>query len=89
MCKLYSMTKTQDARRQFFRSKQDRTGNLPPLPGIFPDYYMAPTVRRGQDDGRELVMARWGMPTPSQFLKGPLDPGVTNIRDANSADWRA
>jgi putative SOS response-associated peptidase YedK len=50
---------------------------------------MAPIVRRGQDGERELVMARWGVPTPPQFRKGPIDRGVTNIRNVNSAHWRA
>jgi putative SOS response-associated peptidase YedK len=88
MCNLYSMTKTQDAMRQLFRFTRDRAGNLPPLPGIFPDY-MAPIVRRSQGGERELVMARWGMPTPPQFLKGPVDRGVTNIRNVDSAHRRA
>jgi putative SOS response-associated peptidase YedK len=34
------------------------------MPGVFPDY-PAPIVRNGAD-GRELTMARWGMPS-SQF----------------------
>jgi hypothetical protein len=34
--------------RQLFRFKQDRAGNLPPLPGIFPDM-MAPVGRRDQN----------------------------------------
>jgi putative SOS response-associated peptidase YedK len=29
------------------------------------------------------------MPTPSQFLKGRVDRGVTNIRNVASAHWRA
>ncbi len=45
----------------------DRTGNLPPLPGIFPDY-TAPIVRN-YPQGRELVLARWGMPSPA-FVEG-------------------
>jgi putative SOS response-associated peptidase YedK len=44
---------------------RDTTGNLPPLPGVFPDY-LAPIVRNAPDGVRELVMARWGMPS-SQF----------------------
>ena len=44
----------------------DYTGNLPSLPGIFPDY-PAPIVRNG-GDGRELVMARWGMPSSQKAL---------------------
>ena len=46
--------------------RADTTGNLPPLPGIFPDY-MAPIVRNAPDGVRELMMARWGMPS-SQFV---------------------
>jgi putative SOS response-associated peptidase YedK len=65
----------------------DRTGNLPPLPGIFPDY-PAPIVRN-QPGGRELTMARWGMPSPIFALKGRnCDSGVTNIRNAASPHWR-
>ena len=61
---------------------RDTTGNMPPLPGIFPDY-KAPMVRN-QPDGRELVLARWGMPSPVFALKGRnSDPGVTNVRMSN------
>jgi putative SOS response-associated peptidase YedK len=64
----------------------DRSGNMPPLPGIFPDY-SAPIGRNGAE-GRELVMARWGMPTPLKYLAGRrVDPGVTNIRQVGSAHW--
>ena len=65
----------------------DQTGNLPPLPGIFPDY-RAPVVRNGPE-GRELVMARWSMPSPVFALKGwNADGGVTNVRNAKSPHWR-
>ena len=49
--------------RELARAMHDRTGNLPPLPGIYPDQ-QAPIVRTGEDGARELVMARWGLPTP-------------------------
>src|SRR6476619_4875895 len=39
MCNLYSMTKTQAAIIAIVRAMRDKTGNLPPLPGIFPDYF--------------------------------------------------
>jgi putative SOS response-associated peptidase YedK len=65
MCNLYSMTRTQDAIRAFANAMRDHTGNLPPLPGIFPDY-PAPIVRNAPDGVRELALARWGMPS-SQF----------------------
>ena len=62
MCNLYSVTKGQAAIIALTRAMRDRTGNLPPLPGVFPDY-MAPIVRTASDGVRELVMARWGMPS--------------------------
>lgn len=87
LCNLYSETKGQQAIRALTRAMVDRTGNLPPLPGIFPDH-QAPIVRNGPD-GRELVMARWGMPSPVFALAGKkTDPGVTNIRNTKSAHWR-
>src|SRR4051794_8311313 len=66
MCNLYSYTKGQAAIRELAKAMHDQTGNLPPLPGIFPDY-AAPIVRYGPD-GRELIMARWGMPSPMNVL---------------------
>ncbi len=39
--------------------------------------------------GRELTMARWGMPSPKVALTGKrTDPGVTNIRNVASPHWR-
>jgi len=68
MCNLYGHTKGQAAIRAVVRDMAwDRTGNLPPLPGIFPDY-PAPIVREAAEGGRELVMVRWGMPSSSQAL---------------------
>jgi putative SOS response-associated peptidase YedK len=65
----------------------DRIGNLPLMPGIYPDY-RAPVVRN-QSDGRELTMARWGMPSPRSALKTRnADSGVTNIRNVKSPHWR-
>jgi putative SOS response-associated peptidase YedK len=87
MCNLYSLTRTQDAMRSLFRVTKDVTGNLPPMPGIFPDY-PAPIVRMA-DGERELAMARWGMPSPAFALKGrATDPGVTNVRNSASPHWR-
>jgi putative SOS response-associated peptidase YedK len=59
LCNLYSLTKGQAAIRDLFRAMHDRAGNLPLLPGIFPDQ-TAPIVRNDIDGERELVMARWG-----------------------------
>lgn len=81
------MTSNQQAIRDLFRVKVDRTGNLASQGGIYPDY-AAPIVRNSAE-GRELVRARWGMPTPPQFLAGrKADPGVTNIRNVKSRHWQ-
>lgn len=87
MCNLYSLTRGQAAIRELTRAIRDTTGNLPSLPGIYPDY-QAPIVRN-TPDGRELAMARWGMPTPPKFLPASgRDPGETNIRNLKSPHWR-
>jgi putative SOS response-associated peptidase YedK len=57
-------------------------GNLPPMPGAFPDY-PAPVVRNAAGE-REIVMMRWGMPPPPRAGGYP----VTNIRNTSSPDWR-
>lgn len=87
MCNLYSLSKGQQAIREFVDAVRDLTGNLPLLPGVFPDY-SAPIVRNSPQ-GRELVLARWGMPSPAFALKGRnSDSGVTNVRNAASPHWR-
>jgi putative SOS response-associated peptidase YedK len=84
MCNLYSVTKGQQAIRALYRAMTDRTGNMPPLPGIFPDQ-MAPVVRTGRDGARQLEMMRWGFPPPPNLASRP----VTNIRNPASPFWRA
>ena len=69
--------------RRLFAAERDVAGNLPPLPGVFPDM-PAPIVRIGVDGVREIAMARWGMPGPPQFGGTP----VTNIRNTASPHWR-
>ncbi|MBO1326752.1 SOS response-associated peptidase [Acetobacter sp. TBRC 12305] len=87
MCNLYSMTGSQAAIGAATRVMIDRTGNLPSFPEIWPDY-AAPIVRNGAE-GRELVLVRWGMPSPAFALKGhKVDRGVTNIRNTASPHWR-
>lgn len=83
MCNLYSMTKSQQAIRELARAMRDTSGNLPPLPGIYPDS-MAPVIFTAPDGERELTMMRWGMPGPPQFGGAP----ITNIRNTTSLHWR-
>lgn len=83
MCNLYSVTKGQQAIREFTRAVMDTTGNLPPLPAVFPDY-AAPVVRNIPDGARELTLMRWGFPPPSNLSTQP----VTNVRNVKSPYWR-
>jgi hypothetical protein len=57
MCNLYSITTNQAAIMALFRAINRYVGNLPPMPGVFPDY-PAPVVRNA-GAGRELTMMRW------------------------------
>ena len=84
MCNVYSVTKGQAAIIALVRAMRDRTGNLPPMPGVFPDF-LAPIARTTPDGVRELAMARWGMPGPPAYGGAP----VTNIRNVKSPHWRA
>jgi len=65
-----------------FRVMNRYVGNLPPMPGVFPDY-PAPVVRNAGAE-RELIMMRWGMPPPR--AGGGLP--VTDIRNTTSPHWR-
>jgi hypothetical protein len=44
---LYSITTNQAAIRNLFKVTRDVSGNLPSMPGVFPDY-PAPAVRNGR-----------------------------------------
>lgn len=87
MCNLYSFTKGPDAIRAFVDTFMNCVGNLPPQPGIFPDY-QAPILRNNTGT-RELAMTRWGMPSPAFALKGRnSDGGITNVRNTASPHWK-
>jgi putative SOS response-associated peptidase YedK len=83
MCNLYSLVTPQAEIRASFGVSTDRTGNLPAMPGIFPDQ-RAPIVRVGEDGARVMEMFRWGIPGPKQFGEHP----VTNVRNVKSPHWR-
>jgi len=87
VCNLYSLSKGQAAITELVKVWEDKTGNMPPLPGIWPDT-SAPVIRNTAE-GRELTMMRWGMPSPAFALKNrKTDPGITNIRNTASPHWR-
>ena len=87
MCNLYNITTSQAAIRDLTGASRDLFGNLQENLNVYPDY-PAPIIRHGSDGVRELVSARWGMPTPPKFVKGSADSGVTNIRNVKSPHWR-
>ena len=82
MCNLYSLTRSQDEIRGLANAMRDLTGNLPPLPGIYPDT-LAPVVRTAADGVRELALLRWGFPPPPKGSRP-----VTNVRNLKSSFWR-
>jgi putative SOS response-associated peptidase YedK len=55
----YSITTNQTAIIALFRVVNRYAGNLPPMPGVRPDY-PAPVVRNVGTE-RELAMMRWGI----------------------------
>jgi putative SOS response-associated peptidase YedK len=66
MCNTYSMTAGQAAIVALVKAMQAKI-NQPSMPGIFPDNE-APIVRHAAEGGRELVTARWGMPSSARGL---------------------
>lgn len=86
------MTKSLEAMRRLFAGLETHGTNLAPLRDVFPDY-PAPIIRR-RARAYELGTARWGLPTPPQYLVTKTgkpkrtDPGVTNVRSTTSPHWR-
>lgn len=88
MCNLYNYTRNVDGIRAVTRAMTDRSGFNEPSIFAYPNRY-APIVRVGADGEREIVRARWGMPSPQFALKGKTyDYGATNIRNTASPHWR-
>jgi putative SOS response-associated peptidase YedK len=88
MCNLYSITKGQRAIIEFTRAMRDTTGNLPPMPGVFPDY-LAPIVRNAPDGVREMMKARWGMPSSQLALMQATKKRATKLKQkGKEADFK-
>jgi putative SOS response-associated peptidase YedK len=87
VCNLYSMVTNRKAIGDLFRF----TGgwNRLHVPSVFPDQ-VAPIVRQSSAGEREILEARWGMPTPIEHLRDPAAPdrGVTNIRRPMIPHWK-
>jgi hypothetical protein len=48
VCNLYSITTNQEVIRALFRVVNRYVGNLPPMPGVFPDYPAPENLERGR-----------------------------------------
>jgi len=77
------MMSAREEMERLFRVGQDRTGNQPPLPAIFPDQ-LAPVVRVECHGTRLMQNMRWGFPPPPKVGNRP----VTNVRNVASPYWR-
>ncbi len=82
MCNLYSSARSRDEIRRTFAVDRAAAGNLPPLPGIFPD--QTASMVHAADVERVLTMMRWGFPPPPKVGMQP----VTNVRNIASPYWR-
>ncbi len=71
MCNLYSITTNQEAVRALFRVVNRYVGNLPPMPGVFPDY-PAPVVR---NSGAEKCQYRPKGLARSTYWREKIDSG--------------
>ena len=87
MCNLYSMTTNREALRRISEAMNDKVGNLPELPGIYPDY-LAPIVRLDPAGAREIVLARWGLPSLKDQPTDKPNRGNTNVRHPWFEDWK-
>jgi len=83
VCNLYSITTNQAAIIALFRVMNRYVGNLPPMPGVFPDY-PAPVVRNAGTE-RELIMMRWGMPPAPRAGVFPSPTSATPRRLTGAA----
>ncbi|GLS20157.1 DUF159 family protein [Labrys miyagiensis] len=70
MCNLFGQRMTQAEIRLLGDVIRD-TINWPDAVDIYPDY-PSPIVRTGADGVRELVTARWGMPSPNFLLEASV-----------------
>ena len=66
MCNLYRQRSGPGEILANTRAMVNRAGNLEPK-DVYPDY-PAPIVRTGENGDRELVLARWGMPSSKKVL---------------------
>jgi putative SOS response-associated peptidase YedK len=84
MSNLYSVTKPDPAIRDAVGASVDASGIVPRMPAVFPDDMAPVVIARASDGRRELLMMRWGFPSPFSADR----PVVTNVRNTRSSWWR-
>lgn len=89
MCNLYNLRRRGRNTATLDIAVIDRYGGNDPDLSVYRNRY-APIVRLDADGQREMVRARWGMPTPPEYIgaKATCDSGVANIRNTGSPHWR-
>nr|WP_315051022.1 SOS response-associated peptidase family protein [uncultured Brevundimonas sp.] len=78
MCNLYRQRSGPQSIMDLAHAMRSDVGNLQPG-DIYPDY-PAPIVRTGADGVRELVLARWGMPTSRKVLMDAASERADKLR---------
>jgi hypothetical protein len=88
VCHLYNRRRSAGEVRQTFKGQKftSAVGNMEPG-DVYPNS-PGPIIRHDTAGGLELVMARWGMPSPAEILKTQRDLGVYNVRNLRSPRWR-
>lgn len=88
MCNLYAMRRARAEAALIAKAMLDRTSNEEIRPEAFPDY-AATIITTGEGGQREMMSARWGLPSPKFALEGRnADKGITNVRNTSSPHWR-
>jgi putative SOS response-associated peptidase YedK len=87
MCNLYNIKQRGRHVAEVASVARDLFSWNDPSLSVYPNRH-APIVRVGADGARELVRARWGMPSPPTYVKGAHDSGCSNIRNTGSPHWR-
>ena len=86
MCNLYSVTTNEEAMRALRATWERELRNVPPLYGVYPDYF-AP-ICKAVDGERVMNLARWGLPSLKDAPSDKVNKGTTNVRHPWFEDWK-
>jgi hypothetical protein len=89
MCNLYSITKGQQAICDLTGAMRDSAGNMPPLPGAFPDYSASVVpIGSGEIKSAHRHIAQLRLKRPGARWPGFAFPSVPALGSAGSATGR-